>query len=425
MSHRSFTMVSALLAASLGLAACGGAAAGPRTLKIISSLPMTGASLSATQAIVNAEKLKLDQINSQVCGGRYSLSYEAWNDALPTTGQWDPAMETSNGNVAAAQQGVIAYLGPFNSGAAEQSLPPLNSSGPVVMISPANTYPGLTQPGFGAGEPDIFYPTHARSYARLVPTDTVQGAADARFVKNTLGASTVYVLDDQQVDGKSIAGVFEKTAGAIGLKVLGHDSVNIRNATLGTFSNAADYKALMTRIAASNNGAPPEAIFVGMAVDSNAAQLLKDKVAVMGDNTKVKYVGSDGVQTQGFIDEAGAGLAEGVYASAAGLPYDKLPPAGQQFKKDYDAKYGGSLNEPSAVYGYEAMSVLVAALESVCAAGRDPSDRLAVTRAVLATKDFNGALGTWSFDANGDTSLTDVTLYQVQGGKFVPVGQFK
>jgi branched-chain amino acid transport system substrate-binding protein len=208
--------------------------------------------------------------------------------------------------------------------------------------------------------------------------------------------------------------VFEKTAGTLGLKVLGHDAINTK---------AADYRALMTKISTSNNGQPPDAIFVDMLMDSNAAQLLKDKVAVIGDNTRVKYVSSDGVQTQAFIN--GAGAANGVYASVAGLPYDKLPPAGQQFKKDYDAKYGSDLNEPYAVCGYEAMNVLIAGIESICAAGGDPSDRRAVTTAVMATRNFSGLLGTWSFDANGDPSLADITFYEVTGGEFAPIGQFK
>ena len=416
MSKRILSVMSVIMIASMALAACGGAASGGGTLHIVSSLPMTGSSLTQTQTIVNAEKLKLDQVQNKACGGKYTITYDAWDDASAASGQWDAAVETENANKAAADKTVIAYLGTFNSGAAKLSIPILDSAGPLLMLSPANTYPGLTKPGFAAGEPDVYYPAKVRNYARVVAADDIQGSVAARFVKNTLGANTVYILDDQQLYGKGIADVFEKTAGTIGLKVLGHDGIDIK---------AADYKALMTKISTSNNGQPPDAIYAAMVVDSNASQLLKDKVAIMGDNTKVKYVGPDGIQTQAFIDGAGAGVAEGAYASVAGLPYDKLPASGQQFKKDYDAKYGGDLNEPYAVYGYEAMNVAIAAIESVCASGGNPTDRATITKAVFATKNFNGVLGTWSFDPNGDTSLTDMTFYQVKGGKYGPVGQFK
>ena len=416
MSKKLLSVFSVVISASMALAACGGAASGGGTLKIVSSLPMTGSSLTQTKTIVQAEQLKLAQVNNKACNGKYTLAYEAMDDATAAAGKWDAATETENANKAAADKSVIAYLGTFNSGAAKLSIPILDSAGPLVMVSPANTNPSLTKPGFAAGAPDIFYPAKIRNYVRVVAADDIQGAVAARFVHDTLKASTVYILDDQELYGKGIADVFEATAKSIGLTVVGHDGIDTK---------AADYKALMTKISTSNGGKAPDAIFVGMVVDSNASQLLKDKVAIMGDNTKVKYVGPDGIQTQAFIDGAGADVANGVYASVAGLPFEKLPASGQQFKKDYDAKYGGDLNEPYAVYGYEAMNVTIAAIEAVCAAGGNPTDRKAIRDAVFNIKNFSGVLGSWSFDANGDTLLTDMTYYQVASGKFAAIGQFK
>jgi len=415
MSKRLFVLMSVLVAASMMLAACSGGGGAAKTLKIVSSLPMTGSSLTQTQTIVNSEQLRLAQANSSACGGKYTISYAAWDDASAAQGQWDPAVETENGNKAAADPTVIAYLGTFNSGAAKLSIPILDQAGPLVMVSPANTYPGLTKQGYAPGEPDKYYPAGVRNYARVVTADDVQGKVDANFAFNQLAVKTVYILDDQQLYGKGVADVFEKTATSLGIKVLGHEGIDTK---------AADYKALMTKISTSNSGAAPDAIFVGMVIDSNATQLLKDKVSILGDNTKVKFIGPDGIQTQAMIDGAGASIAEGIYASVAGLPFDKLNAAGQKFLTDYTAKYG-KLTEPYAVYGYEDMSVVLAAIESVCAAGGDPSSRKAVRDAVFATKDFNGALGTWSFDANGDTSLTDMTVYQVKSGSYVAVGTFK
>jgi branched-chain amino acid transport system substrate-binding protein len=417
MSKRALVLISVVAALSMLLAACGpsGTAAGGKTLKIVSSLPMTGSSLTQTQTIVNAEQLRLAQANNQACGGKYNLSYEAWDDASAAQGQWDPAVETENGNKAAADPSIIAYLGTFNSGAAALSIPILDQAG-LVMISPANTYAGLTKPGKGAaGEPDKFYPTGVRNYARVVTADDVQGKVDANFMHDKLGVSTVYILDDQQLYGKGIADVFEATAKSLGMNVLGHEGIDTK---------AADYKALMQKISTSNNGQPPDGIFVGMVIDSNAAQLLKDKVGIMGDNEKVKFMGPDGIQTQAMIDGAGKDVAEGVYASVGGTPVDQLGPAGQQFLKDYEAKYG-KLTEPYAVYGFETMNVMLKAIEDVCAKGGDPSDRKQVRDAVFAIKDFNGVLGTWSFDQNGDTTLTDMTVYQVKDGAYTAVGTFK
>ena len=419
MSKKALIVISVLVATSMLLAACGAAGAGGggggKTLKIVSSLPMTGSSLTQTQTIVNAEQLRLAQANNQACGGKYTLAYEAWDDASAAQGQWDPAVETENGNKAAADPSIIAYLGTFNSGAAKLSIPILDQAG-LVMISPANTYAGLTKPGKGeADEPNKYYPTGVRNYARVVTADDVQGKVDANFMFDKLGVKTVYILDDQQLYGKGVADVFEATAKSLGMTVLGHEGIDTK---------AADYKALMQKISTSNNGQPPDGIFVGMVVDSNASQLLKDKVAIMGDNEKVKYMGPDGVQTQAFIDGAGTDVAEGAYASVAGLAPENWTDAGKKFLADYEAKYG-KLTEPYSIYGYETMNVLLKAIEDVCAKGGDPSDRKQVRDAVFAIKDFNGVLGTWSFDENGDTTLTDMTVYQVKGGAYSAVGTFK
>ena len=418
MSKRLFAVASLLIVASMLLAACGSAAAPAaevKTLKIVGSEPMTGSSLTQTQTIVNAGNLRIEQAKGVACGGKYKLVYEAWDDASAALGKWDPAVETENANKAAADKSIIAYLGTFNSGAAKLSIPILNQAGPLVMISPANTNPGLTKADKDLpGVTDSYYPSGVRNYTRVVAADDIQGKVAANFVKS-LGVTTVYILDDQELYGKGVADVFEATAKEIGLTVVGHEGIDPK---------AADYKALMTKISTSNNGGAPEAIYVGMVVDNNASQLLKDKVAIMGDNAAVKFVGPDGIQTQAFIDGAGADVAEGVYASVAGVPLDKLPASGQQFVKDYEAKYG-KLTEPYAVYGYETMNVILKAIEDVCAAGGDPTDRATINKAVFAIKDFQGALGTWSFDANGDTSLTDMTFYQVQGGSYTAVGTFK
>jgi len=351
MNKRLFALLSVLVLASMVLAACGAAAtqapaateapaaateapaaateapaAGPvGTLKIVSSLPMTGSSLTQTQTIVNAMQLRLEQVNYSACGGQYTIEYEAWDDASAALGKWDPAVETENANKAAADSSIIAYLGTFNSGAAKLSIPILNAAGPLTMISPANTNPGLTKSDKDLpGVTDSYYPTGVRSYSRVVAADDIQGKVAANFVKS-LGATTVYILDDQELYGKGVADVFEATAKEIGLTVLGHEGIDPK---------AADYKALMTKISTSNNGAAPDAIYVGMVVDNNASQLLKDKVAIMGDNETVKYVGPDGIQTQAFIDGAGADVAAGAYASVAGVPFEELPAAGKQFKTD-------------------------------------------------------------------------------------------
>jgi len=174
MNKRFFIVLSVLVIASLALAACGGGGGANTTLKIVGSEPMTGSSLTQTQTIVNASQLRLEQAGGKACGGKYTVVYEPWDDASAALGKWDPAVETENANKAAADKSVVAYLGTFNSGAAKLSIPILNQAGPLVMISPANTNPGLTKADKDLpGVTDSYYPTKVRNYTRVVAADDI------------------------------------------------------------------------------------------------------------------------------------------------------------------------------------------------------------------------------------------------------------
>ena len=164
-------------AAATAVAPAAGGDAG--TIKIVSSLPRTGSSKAQSDTVVNAINQRLKQDNSQACNGQFKITYEDMDDATAAAGKWDPTQEANNANKAAADADVMVYIGTFNSGAAKVSIPILNQAG-LVMISPANTYPGLTKPGKGeAGEPEKYYPNGKRNYTRVVPADDLQGAAAA------------------------------------------------------------------------------------------------------------------------------------------------------------------------------------------------------------------------------------------------------
>jgi len=416
MNKRLFALLSVLIVASLALSACGGGGGGGATLKIVSSLPMTGSSLTQTQTIVNAMQLRVEQAGGKACDGKYTIVYEPWDDASAALGKWDPAVETENANKAAADPTIVAYLGTFNSGAAALSIPILNQAGPLAMISPANTAPGLTHASEGlteANEPDKYYPSGTRNYARVAATDDFQGPVAVNLLVS-LGVKTLYILDDQEVYGKGVADSVNQSAVKAGITVIAQE---------GYDPKAADYKALMTKISTSNNGGAPDAVYLGAIVDNNSAQILKDKVAIMGDNETVKFVGPDGIFTAALIEGAGADVAEGVYATTPGLALKDLGEAGKKFFADYAAKFGET-KEPYAIMGYDSMGAALKAIEDVCAAGGDPTDRAAVTKAVFAIKDFDGALGTWSFDENGDITLPYFLVGQIKDGAYADYGTF-
>lgn len=408
MSRRIFNSLSLMIVIALAVSACSSlpvASGGGNTLKIVSSLPMTGASETQTTALTQAIKLRLEQAKGKACGGKYSVIYQAWDDSSKEVGRWDPAVESKNAKAAAGDSSIILYIGPFNSGAAKLSIPILNQAGPLAMISPSTTYSGLTLAS--ASELTQYYPSGVRNYARLMPPDAAQGSAAAKWAKE-LGVKTVYVLEDGDLYGRTIADAFKRGADENGLSVVGRETIN---------RIAADYQTLMSKIAKSDQGNPPSMIYVAMVSDVYVYQLIKDKIAVMGDNTKVKVMGSDGLQTRALVDSIGANAAEGIYATTLTLPNDKLPAKGQQFLKDYSGAFSRA---PSiyALYGYEAMNVALQAIENVCASGGDATSRRLIRDALFAIKDFDGVLGKWSFDGNGDITLVNITRYVVKRGIF-------
>jgi len=370
---------------------------GGNTVKIVSSLPMTGSSLSQTQTIVNGIKQAVEEAKSTACDGKLKLEYQVMDDATAAAGKWDPAQETENANKAVADNTVVAYIGTYNSGAAKLAIPILNRAD-LVMISPANTYPGLTKKGLGeANEPEVYYPNGKRNYTRVVPTDDLQGSLGANWAK-TLGVKKVYILDDQELYGKGLADIFDQSAKKNGLEVVGREGIDAK---------AADYRSLMTKIKALN----PDLIYFGGITQNNGGQLIKDMRNVGMTADKVKFMGPDGIYEQALID-AGGKDAEGVYATFGGVPAKELTGTGKTWYENYKAKYKDE-PEAYAAYGYEAAKVVIDGINKVC-----KNDRAAIRDAVMATKDYNGVLGTWSFDANGDTSLATMSGNVVKNGKW-------
>jgi branched-chain amino acid transport system substrate-binding protein len=391
--------------AVLALAACSGGSSGGGSkgeIEVWSSLPRQGSSKGQTDTIVNAINMALAEKNNTA--GGYTIKYSDKDDSTAAAGKWDEATEIKNANDAVADDKLVAYIGTFNSGAAKLSIPILCGKG-MVMVSPANTYPGLTKAGKGeADEPDKYYPNGCtRNYFRVVAADDLQGLAGAKWAAK-LGAKNVYVLDDTELYGKGIADVFNKEAPGQGLTVLGRDGID---------GKATDYKALAEKIKATN----PDLVYFGGITQNNAGQLWRDLRDAMPN---VKLMGPDGILEDAWIQAAGE-AAEGTYITFGGLPADKLTGKGADFLKNYNAKYPNNPPQAYTAYGYEAAGTVIAAIEK--AAATNPADmsalRAAVLKAVSETKDYEGALGKWSFNQEGDTSLTAMSGNIVKGGKFV------
>ena len=387
--------------AMLAFAACGGGGGGASKgeIEIWSSLPRQGSSKAQTDTIVNAINMAIEERGGTV--GGYTIKYVDKDDSTAAAGKWDEATEIKNANDAVAADKLVAYIGTFNSGAAKLSIPILCGKG-IVMISPANTGVGLTKP-FEEGEPDKYYPNGCKkNYTRVIPNDSLQGNAGAKWASE-LGLKNVYILDDTEVYGKGIADVFNTRSADYGLTILGRDGID---------GKATDYKALAEKVKATN----PDLVYYGGITQNNAGQLWRDLRDAMPD---VALMGPDGVYENEFL-EAAAAAAEGSYITFGGVPPDQLTGKGKEFVDKYTAKYPNNPVEGYTAYGYEAANVVLAAIER--AAAKNPADVAALRAAVLdevkATKDYDGVLGKWSFDADGDTSATTMSGLIITSGEF-------
>jgi len=404
---RFLAVAGACAALGVGFAACGddddggggGNQVSGNTLTIYSSLPLQGTSRGQSTAVINGERLALEELAPGGKLGKYTIKYVSLDDSTAQNpGTADEGQTAQNARKAAADDTTIFYLGEFNSGGTKVSLPILNKGG-IPQISPANTYVGLTtdDPGSEPGEPQKYYPTGKRNYARVVPRDTIQGAALVSTMKED-GCNAVTLWNDGSTYGAGLARNVELSAK--------QGDLPVRNKQR-TDRNAANYRSLAS-------GIDTDCFLWSGVTGENGVQVYKDAAAACPD---CKLYGPDGVSEAAFSDPAEGGIPADVgrrtKTTVATLGVKDLPAAGPVVEK-FRAKYGTGAIDPYAIYGYETMAL---ALDVLKRAGDEANDRDKVIEELFNTKDRDSVLGTYSIDENGDTTLTDYGLYLIRDGE--------
>ncbi|MGH3148597.1 MAG: branched-chain amino acid ABC transporter substrate-binding protein, partial [Rubrobacter sp.] len=203
---------------------------------------------------------------------------------------------------------------------------------------------------------------------------------------------------------KGVADEFQTAAEDLGIEIVGREGID---------GSAPNYRSLMNKVAAAD----PDAIYFGGIIENNAAQIIRDKVGAGMSNEEVAFIGPDGIFVDELISQAGD-ASEGIYVTFGGLPESELSAEGQEFVETYESEYDDEI-QPYTAYAYEAANVMLDAIERASdEAGGDVPDREAVIEQIFATEDFEGVLGTWSFDEEGDTSLTELSVLRVEDGEF-------
>jgi branched-chain amino acid transport system substrate-binding protein len=414
-------VVGAALAAALVLAACGGGGGGSTTEKIgdvqgiqadcgnleyhgsgtptkliVSDLPLKGDSAERSKQQNDAIVQELARKGWQA--GDTQIAFQACDDSIASTGEWDENLCRTNAQKYASNTDVIGVIGTYNSGCAAIEMPVLNkaSGGAVPMVSPGNTYVCLTEPSptlCKPDEPDTYFPSGKRNYIRVVPNDAVQGAGMASFA-NEQGIKKPFILiasDDPTSEGQGRT--FEGAAKSLGMSIAGVEHYDPK---------ASSYTDLMKK--AKSSGA--DAVFLGAILEENGAQLIKDKVSVLGPNNgAVKLLAPDGFAQQSTIDQAGS-ASKDMYVSLPGKVPGSLTGEGSAFVKELKAQVGaGQPIEVFAPYAGEAAEVLINAIKV-------GGTRTGTVDTLFKTHVTDGITGTFAITPSGDPSPAPISVQQ-------------
>jgi branched-chain amino acid transport system substrate-binding protein len=362
-----------------------------------SSLPLSGSSSAQTGPAVNGMKLALKQ--ADYTAGHYKIKYTSLNDSTAAAGQWTAEATSADARKAASDPKAVYYMGEFNSGASEVSMPILNDAG-IAQDSPANTYVGLTASLKGVtapGEPQKYFPTGKRTYTRIVPLDTIQGAADLDALKSA-GCTKLAIFDDTQAYGAGLAAVLKVTAKLYGITIVDVES----DATV-----ESDYTSVAQKFASAG------ANCVELSATTASVGGTAFVSAVHSALPNATILGPDGMCSSSWATTAP------VLCTVATLNL-KAYPGGVKFLAAYKKAYGVGDPDPYSIYGYESAELGIDTLAKLPAGLSGKALQKAFVKALFATKNLNSVLGKFSINSAGDTTLTSYGLYKdtpTSGGK--------
>jgi branched-chain amino acid transport system substrate-binding protein len=376
-----------LVLALIALAASGcsedkkGLGSGKVEVVIGSVAPLTGGIAHLGKDNENGVRLAIEEANAEKIkiGGK-----EAVFELVSFDDQADPKVGTTVAQklVDTKVAGVVGHL---NSGVTIPASAVYNAANPPIpMITGSATNPQLTEQGF-------------RNVFRVVGRDDQQGPAIANYLASTAKPKLVAVIDDATAYGEGLANEVEKTLAAAGVKVLPREK--------GT-DKTTDWKAVLTKL----KGERPDAVFYG-GMDATGGPLLRQ-----GRELGMKAVFSfgDGACTEKMKELAGE-ASDGLLCSQAGIP----PQAAS--KKFLDA-YRKRFNVDPILYApftYDAANLLIEAMKKANSA--DPAKYLPELQKI----DYPGATGRIGFDAKGDRSDAEMTIFTMSAGKLVPIAIIK
>jgi branched-chain amino acid transport system substrate-binding protein len=295
----------------------------------------------------------------------------------------------------AADPSLIGIIGTNCSSAGEPASRIASDAG-MVLLSPSNTAPSLTNPDL-AWNPGYF---------RICHNDNIQGAAMAKYVYDELGARTAATIHDGSPYADQLQEVFANTFKGMGGTITAQEAVSVGEIEMGP---------ILTTIAAD----APDFLYYPIFIPEGA-QITRKAGEIDGlENTTL--AGADGMYSPDFIEAAGD-ASEGMYISGPNLAFDN--PIYDHFLEVHTEKYG---IDPLSVFhaqAYDGTMMLLAAVEKVAVQDEDGTlhiGRQAIRDALYGTKDFDGITGSLTCDQYGDCADPEIAVNQITNGEYVPL----
>jgi ABC-type branched-subunit amino acid transport system substrate-binding protein/DNA-binding beta-propeller fold protein YncE len=369
--------------------ACGEVAAGggkPDVL-IASDLPLRGRESAGPRAMADAIRSVLERHRFRA--GTHTVGYASCDDSTAQSGSFELRKCAANANAYGHADGLVAVIGPHNSGCAVVQMPIMNRApgGPLAMISPSNSMPGLTRrgdlPPYVQGQPEVFYPTGVRNYVRVLARDDQQGPALAVLARQ-LGLDSVYVIHDGDYWEDLLSHSFPRAARRLGLQIAGTRPFDPAGASYGALADSV-----------ARSGA--EAVVLGASVYDGGDRLLRALRARLG--TRVTIMATDGFQPiPDLLDLAGR-AAHGLYVTTTDVP------PGRRLTGDL----GATASTGYVAHAAEAAEVVLRAI------ARSDGSRGSVLEELRSAQVRSGPLGSFRFDDNGDITPAPLTILRVTG----------
>jgi len=392
-----------LLFCSIALSGCAALSHDPpelitlsNKLKVVTSAPLSGAQQADGEAMVNGERLALADAHGVV--GAYTVSLVVLNSVEPQGQLWSRGQVAENAALAVADLDAVAYIGESGALASQVSLP-ITNQGQLLQVAPSDWYSGLTDASFAASdEPGRYSPSGKPNFGRIGPSQLREAEAEARL-QHDQGCATTLILGgsspEQSVASRSLAAALKsQSVGVAGVEPLGSPL------------------ASASSVAASVSRSGADCLFYAGPADRVGAQLLSSlKRAVPA----LKLFAGREQATALFARSLSGAARRSILFTAPAPDLARLKGPAAELASRYRRSFGSAIVS-EALYGYEAMSVV---LDSIARAGRRARNRTSVIAAFRATSERDSVVGRYSVGTDGNSTLSSFVVLRVVGGALV------